>query len=103
MTETATARVLRLQAGSLWSLAISGDGEMLASGSDAELLLGPPDAARPVRLPGHRGHVFALAFAPGSAGLVSGGIDTTLRTWTRDGESLATRHGHDADGVGLGF
>jgi WD40 repeat protein len=77
----ATRRAHR--AGQIGSLAISGDGQHLASGSDSgQIQLWDPRLAQaPLVLDGHAGPVLALAFAADGRELFSLGADRTVRAW----------------------
>lgn len=78
--------VLPGQARGIKSLAFSGDGNVLASGSDDGGirpwdLSGPKPQDRPV-IKSHRKSVTSLAFSPDGQLLASGGEDGTVRLWT---------------------
>ncbi|MBD2065985.1 tetratricopeptide repeat protein [Leptolyngbya sp. FACHB-671] len=82
--------------GAIWSVAISPDGQMIASGgSDQPIMLWNAGTGKLVRtLTEHSGTVFCVTFSPNGKLLASGGDDNTLRIWNyQTGELLQTlRH-----------
>ena len=67
----------------IWCLCFSPDGRHIAVGtSGGEVLLLNVRVGKLVeRLVGHLDEVNALAFSPDGAGLVSGGLDRTVKFW----------------------
>jgi len=79
--------------GAIYSVAISPDGQMIASGgSDQPIMLWNSGTGKLVRtLTEHSGQVFSVAFSPNGKLLASGGDDNTLRIWNYQvGELLQT-------------
>jgi WD40 repeat protein len=78
-------RPLTGHADSVETLAVSPDGEWLATGSDdgtARLWpTGDPNGT-PIILSGHTGEIVAMAFEPGGAWLATGSEDATVRLWS---------------------
>ena len=82
-------------------LAYSGDGDLLAIGSeDGGVLICDAISGLPVRtLHGHRGRVYTLAFGAGDSVLATGASDGTVRLWDpATGDCLRVLEGH-RDGV----
>jgi WD40 repeat protein len=80
------------------SVAISGDGKRIATGS-VDQLVKVWDAERGgpalLDLKGHTGHVFSVAFSPDGKRIVSGSGDRTVRVWdAQTGTTLAELKGH---------
>ncbi|HAZ46299.1 MAG TPA: hypothetical protein DDW76_03870 [Cyanobacteria bacterium UBA11369] len=82
--------------GAIWSVAISPDGQTIASGGSQQPIgLWNTASGKPVRiLTEHSGRVYAVAFSPDGTTLASGGEDNTIRIWNfHTGELLQTlRH-----------
>src|SRR5271169_1731939 len=75
-------RVLDGHTGPIAGLAVSGDGQWLASASwDHTVRLWPLAGGAPRVLEGHAQNVNGVAFTPDSSALVSAGYDATLRIW----------------------
>ncbi|NES19703.1 MAG: TIR domain-containing protein [Symploca sp. SIO3E6] len=78
------------QGGYVFSVAISPDGQMIASGhEDGKVRLWDLEG-NPIGEPfeGHKKSVFSLAFSPDSKTIVSGSQDTTLRLWDLKGNLI---------------
>ncbi|MEQ8959709.1 MAG: hypothetical protein RLP02_17590 [Coleofasciculus sp. C2-GNP5-27] len=79
--------------GVIWSVAISPDGQMIASGgSEQPIMLWNSDRGKLVRtLTEHSGKVYSVTFSPNGKLLASGGDDNTLRIWNyQTGELIQT-------------
>lgn len=79
--------------GAIWSVAISPEGQMIASGgSDQPIMLWNAGTGKLLRtLTEHSGKVFSVTFSPNGKLLASGGDDNTLRIWNyQTGELLQT-------------
>lgn len=79
--------------GVIWSVAISPDGQIIASGgSEQPIMLWNSETGKLVRiLTGHSGRVNSVTFSPNGKLLASGGDDNTLRIWNyQTGELLQT-------------
>ncbi|MEQ8467418.1 WD40 domain-containing protein [Coleofasciculus sp. E1-EBD-02] len=79
--------------GVIWSVAISPDGQMIASGgSEQPIMLWNSDTGKLVRtLTEHSGKVYSVTFSPNGKLLASGGDDNTLSIWNyQTGELLQT-------------
>ncbi|MBD1944362.1 WD40 repeat domain-containing protein [Coleofasciculus sp. FACHB-712] len=79
--------------GGIWSVAISPDGQMIASGgSEQPIMLWNAGTGKLVRtLTEHSGKVYCVTFSPNGRLLASGGDDNTLRVWNfQTGELLQT-------------
>lgn len=85
--------LLRGHRDSIYALALSGDGRLLASGSyDQTILLWDVATGKQLRpLTGHNGAIFSLAFARGDKLLASASADRTIKLWNpATGERLDT-------------
>ncbi len=79
------------------SVAVSPDGELLASGhSGGTVVLRALGTGQPLRVWGaHRADVNSVAFSPDGVTLASGSDDSSVRVWRiRDGAALLTLQGH---------
>jgi WD40 repeat protein/transcriptional regulator with XRE-family HTH domain len=84
-------------AGGVWSVALSDDGRLLASGSfDGTLRLWEPSSGQPKAiLEGHDGPVWSVRLTPDGRVLASGGEDARVRRWdATSGRLLETLEGH---------
>lgn len=85
--------LLRGHRDSIYALALSADGKLLASGSyDQTILLWDVASGKQLRpLTGHNGAIFSLAFARGDKILASASADRTIKLWNpATGERLDT-------------
>jgi WD40 repeat protein len=92
-------RTLEGQAGKVWSVVFSPNGEWLASGSDDGIQLWNPDDGSVVReFPGHSLWTESVAFSPDGQLLASGGGDPQdegVKLWPVDGMGpVQTLRGH---------
>lgn len=88
------------------SLAVSSDGQKLASGSnDRSIRVWEVASGKQlVRLEGHEGPIEALAFSPDNRWLVSGSADATIRVWdSASGHELQRLTGHTKGVTALAF
>lgn len=79
------------------SLAVSSDGQKLASGSNDRTvrIWDVASGKQLVKLEGHQGPVEALAFSPDNRWLVSGSADATIRVWdSASGREFQRLTGH---------
>jgi WD40 repeat protein len=100
----ALVRIMKGHSGSVQTLALSGDGRWLVSGSgDWTLRVWAVADGRSVRvLSGHAGVVHCVAAVPGGTRVVSGSEDRMLRIWdVETGEALDSQRGHHGAVTGL--
>ncbi|MCZ6691280.1 MAG: hypothetical protein O7H41_16965 [Planctomycetota bacterium] len=91
-------------AGTVYSVAFSSDGKVLAtSGSDYSIRIWDVAAGKErARFVGHRNVVSSVAFSPDGKRLVSGGHDDTIRIWDADtGKAILRINGPNAKGKRL--
>jgi WD40 repeat protein len=78
--------------GSVYSVAYSPDGEMIASaGDDGKIILWNPKTGmigQPI--PAHQGPIWSVRFSPDGKFFASGGKDKTVKLWSSSGEPLYT-------------
>jgi WD40 repeat protein len=90
----------------IWTLAISPDGKILASGSSDKTvkLWSLPEGGFIKALDGHTNSVYALAVSPDNQTLASGGLDANIRLWSLPGGDLQKTLSFGKAGVdGLAF
>ncbi len=90
----------------VYSVAISPDGQILASGSyDSTIQLWHLPDRKPLRnLNGHSSKVKSVAFSPDGQTLASGSGDNTIKLWNlRTGKPLRTLTGHSAVVLSVAF
>ena len=82
---------------SVYSLAISSDGKILASGSGETIKLWNSQTGQETRtLTGHKDFVYSLAISPDGELLASGSYDRTIKLWTLEsGQETRTLKGHE--------
>src|SRR5215470_17341074 len=91
---------------SVWAVAFSPDGKMLASGSiDKTLKLWDVASHQLLAtLEGHSDSVAAVAFSPDGKSLASGSVDKTLKLWdVASRQLLATLEGHSTSVRAVAF
>ncbi|MBE7383122.1 MAG: AAA-like domain-containing protein [Leptolyngbya sp. SIO1E4] len=75
-----------LEGGSLWSLAFSAMGDLVATGGDGEVIqLWQLDGTLSTTLEGHTKRVEGVAFADDGTAIASASLDKTLWIWGEDG------------------
>ena len=91
--------------GGVLSIALSPDGELLATGIDEDIVFWQINEGRPLSiLPGHKAWVMAVSFSPDSNILASGSNDQTVRLWdVKTGQCLKTLRGHNSRVQSLAF
>lgn len=107
--DRATGRATRLgrHRGKVMRLALSPDGDLLASaGWDGTVGLWPLSGGTPRRLRGHDGPVSDVAFGPRGRVLYSASADGTVRRWRRDAPAAKGRvvvdHGFGINRIAMG-
>ena len=91
--------------GVVLSIALSPDGELLATGIDEDIVFWQTNVGRSLFiLPGHKAWVMAISFSPDSNILASGSNDQTVRLWdVKTGQCLKTLRGHKSRVQSLTF
>ncbi|MEA5499122.1 WD40 domain-containing protein [Limnoraphis robusta] len=84
--------------GGVLSIALSPNGELLATGIDEDIFFWQINEGRPLSiLPGHKAWVMAVSFSPDGNILASGSNDQTVRLWdVKTGQCLKTLRGHNS-------
>jgi len=84
-------RVLAGHQGSIYAVAISPDGETIASGSDDRTVkLWSIDGEMLDSFVGHKERIWAVAFSPDGQMIASASEDATVKLWNLDGRAIAT-------------
>ncbi|WP_413160381.1 NB-ARC domain-containing protein [Capilliphycus salinus ALCB114379] len=91
--------------GGVLSIALSPDGELLATGIAEDIVFWQTQEGRPLSiLPGHKAWVMAVSFSPDGKIFVSGSNDQTLKLWdVKTGQCLKTLRGHNSRVQSLEF
>jgi WD domain, G-beta repeat len=92
--------------GTVWALAFSPDGAVLASGGEDRVvrLTETATGKERLRLEGHKGRIAALAFSPNGKILASGSRDSTICLWdTTTGRRLRCCTGHERTVLAVAF
>ncbi|HOW64008.1 MAG TPA: serine/threonine-protein kinase [Candidatus Paceibacterota bacterium] len=92
---------LRGHTGTVWTVAVSPDGNLIATGSsDCSLRLWDSASGRLVAtLSGHRGYVHAVTFSPNGRWLASGSRDNTVKIWNVQSQGAVTTLAGHTDAV----
>ena len=95
-------KVLEAISAPICALAVSGDGQLLASGHQDNLIrLWNGDGEQLNIVGGHGNHVESLEFNPEGTVLASGSRDQSIRLWKRDGTPIGAMHGHSGTVYGI--
>ncbi len=100
------AAILRGHTGGVTSVAVSGDGRRIVSGSRDKTLRiwDAVSGILLITLQGHEGDVMAAAWSADGRRIVSGGADKTVRLWdATSGAALAELRGHTAAITSVAF
>lgn len=95
-------KVLETISAPISALAVSGDGQTLASGhQDNMIRLWSADGEQLNVVAGHGNHVESLEFNPEGTVIASGSRDQSIRLWKLDGTPLGAMHGHSGIVYGI--
>jgi WD domain, G-beta repeat len=78
-----------------YSVAVSGDGKTIVSGSDDKTVkVWKRDGSRTTLIPGHQDVISSVAVSNDGQTIVSGSQDKTVKVWSGDGSPIATFPDH---------
>ncbi len=90
MSDFSLVRVITLHAGNIRTIALSPNGELLATGSSDRFvkILDAKTFETLHTIEGHGDSVFCVMFSPDGKLFITGGKDARLRVWTVEGKSI---------------